>query len=512
MYIISKYIGKSKSFPNKEICQDNYDPEDEVRHEGSYPLEEIKKSEEYNRKLEQTGCIKRKWAICFSYLGSKYQGLQINPGAITVEAILEKALFLAGGIVEANFGNLQKVQWSRAARTDRGVHALAQCCGTKLICPIELDKREIFIDQINSFLPIDIRVIALTKVTKNFNAKISCSRRRYHYLLPTYMLMDVVDVNSKLSQQLKIQGPIVGAVENVYANFTEKESTSYLGKESHSIVYDELKNYRVTKDKIELLKKTLNIYVGTRSYHNFTTSKTPKDKDAMRYIISFDCSEPFTDNKTDTEWVLCSVIGQSFLLNQIRKMIGYAAEVVRGSASISQLEDSFGTNKCDVPMAPGLGLYLDELFFDFYNNKLIRHVEKNSLKSENSSTTDNNESVIKRDSPSNDDNKEESIPTKKLKLEGENNFIKIDNNNNNINKDDQEQGDSVASELIEWTNTHTAVTRLELFRTNIIWPHIFEEDSTNFHYMHFLDYLKVHKFSYECSEWLYKEKKATESF
>ena len=42
------------------------------------------------------------------------------------EKELEKALLLAGGISEENFGNIQKVSWSRTARTDKGVHAIAQ--------------------------------------------------------------------------------------------------------------------------------------------------------------------------------------------------------------------------------------------------------------------------------------------------------------------------------------------------------------------------------------------------
>ena len=60
---------------------------------------------------------KKKMAVCFGYLGSKYQGLQVNPDADTIEKELERALFLCGGIHESNFGFLQKVQWTRAART-----------------------------------------------------------------------------------------------------------------------------------------------------------------------------------------------------------------------------------------------------------------------------------------------------------------------------------------------------------------------------------------------------------
>ena len=72
-------------------------------------------------------------------------------------------------------------------------------------------------------------------------------------------------------------------------------------------------------------------------------------------------------NDIDSEWVLISVLGQSFLLNQIRKMLGLAIEVVNGTATDDNLASSFSKAKVDVPMAPATGLYLDELFFDGYN-------------------------------------------------------------------------------------------------------------------------------------------------
>ena len=153
-----------------------------TRHAGSIPLDDIKLSLEYSRKLIQNG-PKRKYAVCFGYLGSAYQGLQINPNALTVEALLEKALFLSGAISELNFGYMQKVQWTRSARTDRGVHALGQCCSMKLIVPLDDNDKTTFVNQLNSFLPNDIRVFGLTKVPKGFNSHSLCGKRRYHYCL-----------------------------------------------------------------------------------------------------------------------------------------------------------------------------------------------------------------------------------------------------------------------------------------------------------------------------------------
>jgi tRNA pseudouridine38-40 synthase len=99
------------------------DPNEE-RHKGSFDLDEIKASEAYKSAIDQGGIVKRKYAVCFGYLGTNYQGLQINPGAASIEAELEKAMLLCGGIQECNFGYLHKVQFSRAARTGSKNHYL----------------------------------------------------------------------------------------------------------------------------------------------------------------------------------------------------------------------------------------------------------------------------------------------------------------------------------------------------------------------------------------------------
>jgi hypothetical protein len=130
-------------------------------HGGSYPLEEVKAMPEYAELVEQTAS-KRTFALNIGYCGTQYQGLQTNEGAITIEGLLERALFLSGGIKECNFGNLQKVGWTRAARTDKGVHAIGQCVSMRLT----VDSEPNFIQQVNRFLPDDIRLFAMTKTTK----------------------------------------------------------------------------------------------------------------------------------------------------------------------------------------------------------------------------------------------------------------------------------------------------------------------------------------------------------
>ena len=54
------------------------------------------------------------------YVGSKFRGLQIQRAQgedATVEAVIEKALYLAGRIAQQNYGDLKKVRWTRSSRT-----------------------------------------------------------------------------------------------------------------------------------------------------------------------------------------------------------------------------------------------------------------------------------------------------------------------------------------------------------------------------------------------------------
>ncbi|CAK9215716.1 unnamed protein product [Sphagnum troendelagicum] len=54
---------------------------------------------------------KRKIAMLLAYCGAGYQGMQRNPGAITIEGELEQALFCTQAIAPCNFGDLRKVDW-----------------------------------------------------------------------------------------------------------------------------------------------------------------------------------------------------------------------------------------------------------------------------------------------------------------------------------------------------------------------------------------------------------------
>lgn len=74
-----------------------------------------------------------------------------------------------------------QISWTRAARTDKGVSAVGQVVGLKLL--IEGDDG--LLGRINAELPPDIIVMGAVRVVNGFDARHNCDRRRYEYLLPS---------------------------------------------------------------------------------------------------------------------------------------------------------------------------------------------------------------------------------------------------------------------------------------------------------------------------------------
>lgn len=129
----------------------------------------------------------------------------------------------------------------------------------------------------------------------------------------------------------------------------------------------------------ERFNRILKYYVGTHNFHNFTTRTKAEDPSAKRYIVSFEANTTLTVE--GIEFVKCEVVGQSFMLHQIRKMMGLAVAVMRDFAPESIFKTAFDQDvNINVPTAPEVGLYLDECLFTSYNNKWKDSHEELSMK------------------------------------------------------------------------------------------------------------------------------------
>ena len=132
----------------------------------------------------------RKHLIIFGYVGTDFCGIQRNRGVHTIEDEMFAALKTAGYIEEIDVHKPNRMDWTRAARTDKGVHAAAQVVGLKLREPLNEDYEGV-VNDLNALLPPSIRVFGVRRAVKSFSAQHAASGRQYEYLLPTHILRPI---------------------------------------------------------------------------------------------------------------------------------------------------------------------------------------------------------------------------------------------------------------------------------------------------------------------------------
>eukprot|EP00466_Bigelowiella_natans_P010367 jgi/Bigna1/70553/fgenesh1_pg.12_\ len=324
-------------------------------------------------------------AVLFGYHGGQYQGLQINPGAKTIEAAVE-------------------------------------VISLKLLI---VGNEEAMVEAINRNIDPDIKIFKILPVTKSFHAKNQCTSRTYDYILPSYALQRKSDWHAtKLAKEAAAVFPKLdmyryamkqvkrlprhlmkllldrtatppaddddgeddddkkagSAVERTATQGSSSGSSSedrdrdggfkdvleqvalLVGqklrerfqpdaKRATSPVATTMAEFRLSQEKREAFNQLLSNYLGTKNHHNFT--KRGGDSTSA-----------------------------SFMLHQIRKMIGMAdnREPINSTYPIGDVEESvygtvFGEEKIHVPKAPALGLHLHRCHFHGYNLK-VRHIKE----------------------------------------------------------------------------------------------------------------------------------------
>lgn len=139
--------------------------------------------------------------------------------------------------------------------------------------------------KLNSFLPDCIRVFAIKKVTAGFNSKTACDARSYVREFYSESVIWEIIVIFKI---------VLQSYTTPTFAFTPKESTPS---------YD----YRITCEVLEELNAILSAFMGTKSYHNFTSGKQPQDPSCKRYVTHFSSSQPYLVR--DVEFIKITIKG-----------------------------------------------------------------------------------------------------------------------------------------------------------------------------------------------------------
>eukprot|EP00526_Cylindrotheca_closterium_P013255 CAMPEP_0113610312 /NCGR_PEP_ID=MMETSP0017_2-20120614/4967_1 /TAXON_ID=2856 /ORGANISM="Cylindrotheca closterium" /LENGTH=541 /DNA_ID=CAMNT_0000519207 /DNA_START=97 /DNA_END=1722 /DNA_ORIENTATION=- /assembly_acc=CAM_ASM_000147 len=409
----------------KHGFDESKDERDKPPHEGSFAFEGMRK--QFGVSLEPRTIIgedqktlKRKVALLLGFVGTNYAGFQINGMQRSIQAEIELALYRAGMIAESNFGRPHKYSWSMSARTDKGVHACAQVCSVKVelleseVQPSqqqlkemekEMEKKnnstaegesgekdasaatntttvtttttsvsstdydmETARKRLEEYLPPDIRVMDMLRTTRNMCAKTQRDRVRYQYMIPSFMLQE------NWTQVLSDQGISVKAKQDD----EEKIDKNPLTKEEVAKVKNAVEGYRSTEEQRQRLQAVLDRYKGTNPFHNFTKGLQPGQPQANRFIEYFRMQDPVVID--GVEWIPTQVLGQSFLLHQIRKMISMAIDVARGAAPLEIMDKALNKKeRVRVGIAPAQGLFLEMSFFGGYNRRKAQNQDLPNL-------------------------------------------------------------------------------------------------------------------------------------
>lgn len=336
--------------------------------------------------------MKRKVGFLVGYNGGGYHGLQWNRDVHTIEGTVMEILLRNGLVTELNARDPQKIDMKSCSRTDKGVHASFNMINAKICCEPTPEMADTLR---RDFGKSGIHLYKMIRVPKKFIGYKQARSRVYKYYVPTFFLRESDFTDEYLRREAEDTSGRGTSTQDTSDQSTSgqgtsgqdtsgQEDSSESGQRRKTIYRDykmedlvEMAGYRSCD--IELFRRLMCSYAGTKSYHNFTIKTNQKD--TKRFIRSVAVSDPTTVD--GIEYVEITIHGQSFLLHQIRKMVSFAVlncRYARGAA-----EENFRnvfSGHVHVPKAPSQYLFLSNVLFDDFNKKAEEKIEVDETEKE----------------------------------------------------------------------------------------------------------------------------------
>ena len=202
---------------------------------------------------------KKRYFIQIAYDGSQYHGWQIQPNAITVQELLDKAM--------STFYR-QPIETLGCGRTDSGVHA------TEFYAHFDVENLEeskvlIAVAGINAMLPYQIAVKRIIPVQENAHARFHATARAYKYYL--HFEKDPFKLNRSWMVKDKLDIDLMNQAARLLLDYTDfscfsKSNTQTFTNNCKIVkaVFEELENGLVfTIEADRFLRNMVRAIMGT---------------------------------------------------------------------------------------------------------------------------------------------------------------------------------------------------------------------------------------------------------
>lgn len=245
----------------------------------------------------------QRYKCIISYDGSGFSGYQIQPKKRTVQSDIEAVL--------TKMHKDKRVLVSGSGRTDAGVHAKGQVIHFDSSLPIPENK---WVVALNSMLPEDITVLSIEKVSPSFHARFDAIGKEYRYFLHLSATRD------PFRRNFAYQYPYPLNIDAM------REASRYL--------------------------------FGTHDFSSFCSAKT-EVLDKVRTIEKIDLT-------MEDELLLFRFVGNGFLYNMVRILVGTLLEVGTGAREPKEILDILEKKdrRYAGKTAPANGLYLWKVFYN----------------------------------------------------------------------------------------------------------------------------------------------------
>ena len=204
--------------------------------------------------------------LVVAYDGTQYHGWQIQPGAVTIESVLNEALTQL---------MREPIQVIGASRTDSGVHARGNVAVFDTESQMPPDK---ICMALNQRLPEDIRVQVSEEVPSDWHPRKANCTKTYEYKI----------LNRKIAMPL----------ERLYSHFCY-----------------------VPLD-VEKMRQAAQYIIGEHDFRSFCTVRTQAEE-TVRTVYSLDIEK-------EDDMITIRISGNGFLYNMVRIITGTLLEVGKG--------------------------------------------------------------------------------------------------------------------------------------------------------------------------------------